>query len=197
MSRGTAEERIAVEQSRNERAGGRVGVRVAWVAKRALALGAVLFLILQLPATRGGGSVLAFESPMLTSGAPGISSDEPIVLDWRALGGLNYMTGEMTDVLESANGKTVRIPGFMVPLEDFLDNVSEFLLVPYMGACIHVPPPPPNQLVYVRMNDDRKVRVEWWEPIWIEGELSIESYESVYGSVGFQMDGLKVEPYEY
>lgn len=102
----------------------------------------------------------------------------------------------LTDVLEAANGKTVRIPGFMVPLEDFLDRVSEFLLVPYMGACIHVPPPPPNQLVYVQMAEDRDVKMAWWEPIWLEGRLQVETVNSVYGAVGFQLEGVEVEPYE-
>ena len=53
---------------------------------------------------------------------------------------------------KSLDGATVRLPGFIIPLDARRDGVlDEFLLVPYFGACIHVPPPPPNQLVYVRM----------------------------------------------
>ena len=50
---------------------------------------------------------------------------------------------------EELDGKPVRIPGYLLPLEFDGDKVSEFLLVPYVGACIHTPPPPPNQIVHV------------------------------------------------
>jgi hypothetical protein len=70
---------------------------------------------------------------------------DPIDTDWRTLLGLNYMTGETTEALESRRGKEVRIPGFMVPFEDGMAGVNEFLLVPYFGACIHTPPPPPTR----------------------------------------------------
>ena len=53
----------------------------------------------------------------------------------------------------SLNGQYVKLPGYVVPLEsDAGGLLSEFLLVPYYGACIHVPPPPSNQIVYVRLN---------------------------------------------
>ncbi|MFP3457944.1 DUF3299 domain-containing protein, partial [Psychrobacter sp. SIMBA_152] len=52
-------------------------------------------------------------------------------------------------VVEALDGKKVRIPGYVVQLEGDADNVTEFLLVPYFGACIHVPPPPPNQIIHV------------------------------------------------
>lgn len=52
-------------------------------------------------------------------------------------------------VTEKYNGETVRIPGYIVPLEYDGSKIKQFLLVPYVGACIHVPPPPANQLIYV------------------------------------------------
>jgi hypothetical protein len=91
----------------------------------------------------------------------------------------------------------VRIPGFIVPLEDSATEVTEFLLVPYVGACVHVPPPPPNQLVYVRMTAGKKATVDWWNPVWVHGRLRIASVESVYGAVGFQLEGVRIEPYKY
>lgn len=101
----------------------------------------------------------------------------------------------MTSVLRELDGQDVRIPGFIVPLEDFASNVSEFLIVPYVGACVHVPPPPPNQLVHVEMQGDKRVKMEWWNPVWIHGRLKIAPMESVYGSVGFQLDGVRTEPF--
>src|SRR5690606_18432104 len=80
-----------------------------------------------------------------------IEAGDPVTLDWKAMAALNYRTGEMPESLRKLNGVEVRIPGFMVPLEDTETRVTEFLLVPYFGACIHTPPPPPNQMVHVMM----------------------------------------------
>jgi uncharacterized protein len=123
------------------------------------------------------------------------TGQEPINTDWRTLLGLNYMTGQTTPELESRRGKVVRIPGFMVPFDDGMAGVNEFLLVPYFGACIHTPPPPPNQIVYVRMQGGRQVEVNIWDAIFIEGVLDIESIESPYGTVGHQVLGQRIRPY--
>lgn len=47
------------------------------------------------------------------------------------------------------NGATVRLPGFIVPIDYSGSGVTAFILVPFVGACVHVPPPPANQLVFV------------------------------------------------
>lgn len=122
---------------------------------------------------------------------------QPINTDWRTLLGLNYMTGAVTADLESRRGKLVRIPGFMVPFDDGMAGVNEFLLVPYFGACIHTPPPPPNQIVYVRMEGGRQVEVNIWDAIFLEGILDIESIESPYGTVGHQVLGKTIRPYTF
>lgn len=119
----------------------------------------------------------------------------PIDTSWRTLLGLDYRTGEISEELEDRRGQLVRIPGFMVPFEDGLDGVTEFLLVPYFGACIHTPPPPPNQMVYVQMDQGRTVDVNIWDAIWIEGEFEIEDIDSAYGSVGYKVIGNRIRPY--
>jgi uncharacterized protein len=116
-------------------------------------------------------------------------------VDWRVLLGLNYRTGEVSAALKSLDGKRVRVPGFMVPLEDGADGVDEFLLVPYFGACIHTPPPPPNQMVYIKMDRGRRVKIDIWNPVWVEGTLKIQEVDSPYGAVGFELTGLTVSPY--
>jgi hypothetical protein len=116
---------------------------------------------------------------------------------WRMLRKLNYKTGEMPADLKAFNNKTVRIPGFIVPLEDSATQAAEFLLVPYQGACIHVPPPPPNQIVHVLMQKGRKMKFTMWDPYWIEGKLLIDNVESPYGLVAFRLEGLSYEDYEY
>lgn len=124
------------------------------------------------------------------------AADEPVTLDWKTMAALNYRTGEMPAALKKLNGVTVRVPGFMVPLEDTETRVTEFLLVPYFGACIHVPPPPPNQMAHVLMMRNQVIDVNLWDPIWIVGKLTIQNVESPYGVVGYQVTGERVLPYE-
>jgi uncharacterized protein len=134
---------------------------------------------------------------VFTTVSSGSAQAAVTVADWRMLAGLDYNTGEMTPALSQANGKRVRVPGYMVPLDDSASGVDEFILVPYYGACIHTPPPPPNQMVYVKMNGGRRVEVNMWEPIWIEGELRVSQIDSPYGAVGHQIAGLTVIPYSF
>lgn len=125
-----------------------------------------------------------------------IAAGDPVTLDWKTMAALDYNTGAMPESLKKLNGVVVRIPGFMVPLEDTETRVTEFLLVPYFGACIHVPPPPPNQMAHVLMQRNHEVEVNLWDPIWIVGKLTIENVESPYGVVGFQVTGERILPYD-
>ena len=101
------------------------------------------------------------------------------------------------------DGQFVRIPGYALPLEHKDMGVTEFLLVPYVGACIHVPPPPPNQTVYVSLKDAYTVK-DLYEPVWVTGRLSIKatnkSLSLVDGSAGvetaYTLTGIKVVPYK-
>jgi uncharacterized protein len=122
-------------------------------------------------------------------GGGGIASE----VTWETLGQLDYVSGAATPDLKNLDGKRVKIPGFMVPLEDEQRHVKEFLLVPTPQACIHVPPPPPNQMVYIKMNnDDTKVA---YGPIWIYGTLKLASHKHMYGEASFEMVGEYIEPY--
>ena len=129
--------------------------------------------------------------------APVPAADEPIEVHWRLLASLNYRTGKPGDELAALDGKLVKVPGFTVTLEDWASSAKEFLLVPYVGACIHMPPPPPNQLVYIAMENDKWAFLNGWNPVWVEGVLKIEMTKSVYGYVGFTITGKRVYPYEY
>jgi hypothetical protein len=94
------------------------------------------------------------------------------------------------------NGAHVRIPGFVVPLERGADGaISEFLLVPYFGACIHVPPPPPNQIVYVKMRAGAGLRsIE--DAQWVTGILHAATKSSALGAAAYMLDGEKMVPYQ-
>ncbi|GAB3027216.1 DUF3299 domain-containing protein [Bowmanella dokdonensis] len=98
-------------------------------------------------------------------------------------------------VVQALDGQEVRIPGFVVPLEGDEDTLTEFLLVPYFGACIHVPPPPPNQIVHVKFADGAPVD-NLFDAVWITGKLSTQGWTGDIATVGYTMQGIKVEPYE-
>jgi hypothetical protein len=127
--------------------------------------------------------------------AAGAVAEEAVNIDWRVLAGLDYSNGKATDTLKKLDGKLVRIPGFVVPLDDFQEEGAEFLLVPYYGACVHTPPPPPNQIVMVEMTGKKTIKLNLFDAVWMSGRLKINSVESPYGTVGYQLEGLKVEPY--
>ena len=82
--------------------------------------------------------------------------------------GKGFSTPEYpTGVVEELDGEQVKIPGFIVPLEVAAGGeISEFLLVPYFGACIHYPPPPSNQIVFVKMEEPITVESQW-VPFWV------------------------------
>lgn len=113
--------------------------------------------------------------------------------DWPTLRGLDYKTGKKTSQVEALRDREVRIPGFMIPFEDNLELVSEFILVPDPLACIHVPPPPPNQMIYVRLKKAAKVDRK---PLWVHGVLHIQSNDSPYGKVSFYMENAELRSFK-
>ncbi|MEO8007287.1 MAG: DUF3299 domain-containing protein [Betaproteobacteria bacterium] len=101
------------------------------------------------------------------------------------------------------NGHNVRLPGYLLPLEFTGKQVSEFLLVPWVGACIHTPPPPPNQIVHVK--PEKPVTMSgMFEAVWVTGQLTTgaikKSLSLVDGSadidVGYSLRASRVEPYK-
>ena len=72
-------------------------------------------------------------------------------------------------------------------------NGWSFLLVGVAGACVHVPPPPPNQIVLVQMPAGKGAKVFWQEPVWVVGKLRIETADSPYCDVSYRMTGHSVE----
>jgi hypothetical protein len=89
-------------------------------------------------------------------------------------------------------GADIRLPGYLVPLQDSRAGISEFLLVPYFGACIHTPPPPSNQVVLVRMKSPvRGFRT--MDTVWVNGTLRIERTESSVGASSYTIAAASVE----
>jgi hypothetical protein len=95
------------------------------------------------------------------------------------------------------DGKVVKIPGFIVPLDVAKDGtVSEFFLVPYFGACIHVPPPPPNQIVYVTTRKGIALD-SIYEAYWVTGTMTLAQKSTRLGAAAYSLAADQVEIYKY
>ena len=92
------------------------------------------------------------------------------------------------------NNKEIKIAGYITPIAFDGDNVTEFLFVPFRGACIHVPPPPANQIIYVKSASGLKAD-EIWSPQWITGTLLANSVSTIVADVGYSIQDASVHPY--
>lgn len=101
------------------------------------------------------------------------------------------------NTVDAYDGKKIRIPGYTVPFSyDAKAEISEFLLVPYFGACIHAPPPPPNQTIFIR-TDKPILLKDLPQAVWVEGTLHAEKQESDLADAAYIIDLTRVEKYEY
>lgn len=117
------------------------------------------------------------------------NSHQPLDPNTDISDGINNAIQQLTDpdvqgamnsinVRPELNNQAVSIPGFVVPIETNDENaITEFFLVPYFGACIHVPPPPPNQIIFVRYAKGLEVEGIWM-PFEITGTLFTEMMEN-------------------
>jgi hypothetical protein len=93
------------------------------------------------------------------------------------------------------DGAAVRLPGYIVPLEEVKGELREFLLVPYFGACIHTPPPPANQIVHVIAT--RPVKgLRSMDAVWVSGNLEAFRSDSSMGVSGYRMHAAAIAPYK-
>lgn len=99
-----------------------------------------------------------------------------------------------TNIIQQLNAQTIRIPGFVVPVEFDEESITEFFLVPYFGACIHSPPPPPNQIIYVHAPQGLKLDT-LYDPFWISGTLSTKLIENYMATAAYSLKMASYEPY--
>lgn len=129
---------------------------------------------------------------------PDIDHDLPEAMGtFDSKGGLKQSKGlpavmYSTKTVKAMDGKTIRLGGYPVPLEtDAKGHATLFFLVPYPGACIHVPPPPPNQLVLVRYPKGLKLE-DIYTPLWVEGALKVEKVSNDLADAAYAMEASKV-----
>lgn len=112
----------------------------------------------------------------------------------------NQMQQEFSDAPINADldGMAIKLAGFIAPLEYDGDQITEFLLVPYFGACIHVPPPPANQTVHITTAEDNGIHVnDAYFPVWVAGNLAAEGETTDIGVAGYRIQDAVITRYEY
>lgn len=116
---------------------------------------------------------------------PQVSHDGNMASVPQPIGGVN----------KKLDNQDLRIPGFVVPLEGDAKKVTAFLLVPYFGACIHVPPPPTNQVIYVSYPKGAPVD-DLWDAIWVKGKMRTISSSHEMATASYSMEATDVSVYE-
>lgn len=101
-----------------------------------------------------------------------------------------------TRLNQNLDGALVRMPGFIVPLDLQAVGVKDFILVPYVGACVHTPPPPANQLIMVNAKE------YWpghrlWDPVWVSGIMRTQLQSTNLGQTGYSIAAEVMEAYEW
>jgi len=168
-------------------------------------------------------SVPVAQPAQLAGVAPGAPSAEPRTLEWDDLMPADFDPGtpfegidvstlndddpraremlaklrklwDEAPVVAALDGARVRLPGFAVPLETDGQTATRFLLVPYIGACIHVPPPPLNQTVLVEAPTGASVRGVF-DPVWVTGQLTIQRATTELANAGYTLNATEVKPY--
>jgi len=99
-------------------------------------------------------------------------------------------------VREELDGEQIKLPGFIVPVETTENETTGFLLVPYYGACIHVPPPPANQTVYVVSEAGKGTAPELFDVVWVTGMMSVNRIENDIAEAGYTIYASDITPYD-
>jgi hypothetical protein len=104
--------------------------------------------------------------------------------------------GMAAPVVAAMDGLLVKLPGYLVPITLEGESLREFLMVPYFGACIHVPPPPPNQVVFVRL-DEPVTLDDPYGPHWVTGVIRTTLSDTELAEAAYTMSGEKVEVFDW
>ncbi len=151
-------------------------------------------LVLALPARAAEVIELTWEDLV-----PGLDTfvAKGLVEHGQAAATIDYDTIAAAGTVADYNGKTIALAGFVVPLDLDSTLVREFLLVPYIGACIHVPPPPPNQIVFVKAAKPIKI-TGLFDAVIVTGVMSTPDLIATdLADIGYQIDAQIVVDYQF
>ncbi len=104
-------------------------------------------------------------------------------------------TLQETPLVEALDGQEVKVSGYVVPLSGDEEAISEFLLVPFLGACVHVPPPPANQIVYVKPTYPLP-RADSYDVVSVVGKIGAQGRASEFGAAGYEMTDALLTPFD-
>ena len=107
---------------------------------------------------------------------------------------LSSLQPKSSGVRTEWNHRIVRLPGFVVPIDFLGTAVTAFILVPYVGACIHTPPPPANQLVFVTVEKPFESK-NMYEPINVIGMFGTSSLSTSLADIAYALSADRIEPY--
>jgi uncharacterized protein len=142
------------------------------------------------PLTRAPKPFFSGATPVLPGQAAPSIGHEPSTnqgdAKWMSGASKAPATNAPASVVAELNGKRVRIGGYVVPLDFDATKVTEFLLVPFVGACIHVPPPPANQIVYVKAPRGVAIKGQF-DPVYVTGTLSTEGQFTGLADTGYSL----------
>ena len=95
------------------------------------------------------------------------------------------------------DGQKIKIPGYVTVLEQNKGLVKEFLLVPYYGACIHVPPPPLNNTLLIKPNKDQRLHLDdVYSPVWVKGIIQTKNTKTDLATAGYLIENAEVQLYD-
>ena len=107
---------------------------------------------------------------------------------------MSNLQPESVGVRNDWNGQVVRLPGFIVPIDFSGTGVTAFILVPFVGACVHVPPPPANQLVFVT-TDTPYENSGLYEAVNVIGMFGVSSLSTELADIAYALSADKIEPF--
>lgn len=129
--------------------------------------------------------------PAAQAGAPSVNAPPPSAPEGKWMSVPSKSDGPVP-VVEAFNGKRVHIGGYVVPLDFTATTIKEFLLVPFVGACIHVPPPPANQIIYVKSEKGLEVQGSF-DPVYVTGTMKVEPAFTGLAEAGYSIDADKID----
>jgi hypothetical protein len=143
------------------------------------------------PSLKSKGFLSGARPPGQADGAPPLMPQTPEA-SWMSYRSQQPGTDEVPAVVAELDGKRVRIGGYVVPLDFDATKIKEFLLVPFVGACIHVPPPPPNQIIYVKAGEGFEITGQF-DPVYVTGTIKTARQFTGLAATGYTMEADRVE----
>jgi len=130
----------------------------------------------------------------LIPGASGSNRTSPLGVLRHGTAAPQITGPDATRVRHDLDGTQVRLPGYIVPVDYSGIELVGFLLVPYIGACVHIPPPPVNQLIYVTTETPYRLET-MWEAVKVTGRLTATDTTTELAEAGYTMAALSIIPY--